>query len=59
VKVLPLPGVLATLIFPPFASMNFLDTANPSPIPRAFVVNRGVNNLRLSLALIPVRFSAI
>jgi hypothetical protein len=53
VKVLPLPGMLATFIFPPFASINFLDTANPSPIPRAFVVNRGRKQLAFVIGADP------
>ena len=41
VKVLPFPTSLCTSMLPPLASTRFFDTAKPSPMPRALVVNSG------------------
>ena len=42
-KVVPLPGVLLTVMFPLWSSIILLLMASPSPLPISFVVKNGLN----------------
>src|SRR5207247_9672034 len=53
----PFPGSLAADISAPLASARLFDTARPSPMPRAFVVNRGSNILSSCWRVMPTPVS--
>src|SRR6266550_1080590 len=53
----PFPASLDAEITAPFASARLRDTARPSPMPRAFVVNRGSNILSSCSRVMPTPVS--